>query len=140
MPTDLEALARKLEGAEEGSPQLSWAILEASGWRSEYEEVQGWLGGGTHYFKPDGAPWRNALLPDPTRSLDDALRWVVPEGWLGTVSFGQDRFAIVEKEEAAIWNGEFGEHAREISAEGHTPALALCAASLRARNQSERCG
>ena len=72
--TDLIA---RLEAAPEGSRELSDEVLLAVGWEhidtGDVREEQ-WVSPGGMYFIV-------SPRPDPTRSIDDALKWMVPEGW-----------------------------------------------------------
>ena len=115
-------LIKDLETAPSGSRELSDRVLLACGWRRQrpMEGAVSWV-----WFRPDGEK-HNGKSPDPTRNLQDAVDWVVPEGveWrvqmaLGTKSQPEIGFAIV---------GECGRT-------GSTPALALCIAALRAKEE-----
>lgn len=113
-------LISRLESAAEGSRELSDEVLVRHGWRrlSPSEEArqslnyapEGW------WQAPGGGPltWRR---PDPTRSVDDALA-LVPEGWGYMIDH-------MDPDEPEAMVGPY----RGI---GDTPALALCAAILRA--------
>lgn len=56
----------------------------------------------------------------------DAALLTVPEGWNGQVDFG------LSPNSAELWNNRFAPDCVEISVEAETPALALCAASMKA--------
>lgn len=75
------------------------------------------------------APTELAWQPPFTASLDAALM-LVPEGWTGIVP-------ITGGDDAWLWQE------RALAGTGHrcraaTPALALCAAALRARHEMEK--
>ncbi|MDJ0513107.1 MAG: hypothetical protein QNJ62_06655 [Methyloceanibacter sp.] len=130
MKTLSRELIEDLRAAPEGSRQLSDRVLLACGWTKD--SLDDWWAPNQKY----GGPNR----PDPTRNLQDAVDWVVPEGWR-VDSLSQS------------WNGEWwdcalteiGEPAwdydgsliAETDKGVSTPALALCIASLEAR-ESEK--
>ena len=75
---ELEALLEDLQDAKEGSRELSDRVLFSVGWTTKQITPRtGWYRlvwidhVDTHYRK----------APDPTRSVDDALDCMVPEGW-----------------------------------------------------------
>ncbi len=77
--------------------------------------------------------------PHYTTSLDAALT-LVPEGWRGKLLIGDwSDGQRPEQDRAALWNNDDG--AREsvfgVGSSAATPALALCIASLRAREKSD---
>ena len=92
-----QTLIERLTAAKEGSRELSDEALLACGWLGDSTESQ-----------------------DPTRSIDDAVRWVVPEG---------KNWIIWSDGEAMI----YGDERATESWQAATPALALCIAALKAR-------
>lgn len=101
--TDLKALVERIEGASEGSWALDWAIHLRDGL-----DGKGMYGSHPYY----------------TASLDAAMQ-LVPEGWWHgymTSDGGFDAHCFEPIPDSAIFK-----------ATAATPALALCAASLRAR-------
>jgi hypothetical protein len=139
-------LIKRLEKAREGSRELSDECLLAVGWRVERPKDCGMrdqtgdcYGCGS---KPPGGdkcavPRSNWIWINPTRislsgkrphvtqNVQDAIDWMVPEGWCGNVDFG-----VGEAQEAILWNPTSNQ---ETDAQfAPTPTLALCIASLRA--------
>lgn len=115
-----EALALRCEQAVDSDGNLDKAILLALGysWR-----------GMDYWHSDDKRIWRNPS--NFTASLDAALT-LVPEGWSVSVSIN----------ERHTWGqatmGRSYPTNKTIATEHRTPALALCAAALRARAQMER--
>jgi hypothetical protein len=82
---------------------------------------------------------RTDLGPRFTASLDAAMQ-LVPDGWFWTAMNARDgKEKPIVGQGLAIVASPDDLHAREPS-EAATPALALCAAALRARAQSENLG
>ena len=107
-----ESLAHRCEQATGPDRELGKGVLKACGWTEVIAFGHSWL-------RPDGSPLMASSLPDPTASLDAALT-LVPEGWQWEV---QGRgLALVHDGKKFIHKGRAA-----------TPALALCAAALRAR-------
>lgn len=115
---ELLALAAKLETAGEGGFILSREVINRLGysWR-----------GMAYWFHDDSHVWAKGT--SPTVSVDDALA-LVPEG-VGSTSLsvmlqrtweGRGRVRLIDSLGGQNWEGE-----------ADTPALALCAAALRAR-------
>lgn len=107
MSADLNALAARVESLEGPDREVDEAILRS-------------VGG----FTPTGLPtWRGGLgWPMFTQSLDAAMS-LVPEGW-----HWQRQLRLHGRYHSEVGNGQttYGKSAR-------TPALALCAAALKAR-------
>lgn len=110
--TDLSDLIARLEAATEGSRELSDEVLVAL-----------WVTRDDGWVKPNGDVCEWGDEPNCTESLDDALG-LVPEGW-GWMVEGRHG-----KGQATVYlTGD--EHWPLLAAA--TPALALCAAILRAK-------
>ena len=115
-PHDLSALIAALQEATVGSRELDERIALASG----YKRSRLGIGGGFDWVAPDRTL---SVLPEFSTSLDASLR-LVPIGmqWeVSTSSFhdGTDAF------QAYVY---------DYGSDGHTPALAMCCAALRARS------
>lgn len=128
MTSDLTSLIARLESAGEGSRELSDAVLVALGWvRSPDRDEPGFVE--DDWIDPEGGRWWPA--PDPAVSLDDALA-LVDEGWQwllrGLGWYGQRPAAKLEFIVSDATDGM-----RTIWGKAATPALALCAAILRAK-------
>jgi hypothetical protein len=129
---DHSTLIARLEAAMEGSRELSDEALLACGWRCEpewsedHETLRMWYAPG----KLAGSQLsRNR--PDPTRSIDDAERWMVPEGALSwEASFAPPKYSGGAK---VHLSGQFPTQA--IAAGGG--ALALTIAALKARQAGD---
>ena len=104
---------------EEPSDELWHAIARALGWTWELD------GRLTYWMTPEGDIWN---LPDWLRSLDAAVT-LVPEGFYWSLDY--DCCAHVVGFEDKDGNVPVGHS--DAAAETDTPALALCAAALRAR-------
>jgi len=107
-------LITRLGSAAEGSRELSDEVLRAMGWRNTWP------------MKSDGGK------PDPTRSVDDALA-LVPDGWHTGSAF--------ERGSRGRWLWVLGrgggDHRDDTTGRGDTPALALCAALLRMKENED---
>lgn len=116
-----QTLIERLSAAKVDSRELSDEVLLALGWLHE----TGW------WRPPAPAPeweiFHERDRPDPARSIDDAVRWVVPEGWSWTI-YGPDQLGVVKPHAMLGVPGVF-----EADASAATPALALCIAGLKAR-------
>lgn len=123
--SELASLIARLEQASEPDRDLDQAIFLVlhPGWARKP-----WKKGArrTCWFDEKGErQWYNDDDREYTRSVDDALT-LVPEGWLWTWS-GHE--ATVEKN-----SGRFlVEGDKEFYGRGHSPAIAICIAALRAR-------
>lgn len=105
IPADFRALADELEHAEQGSRELSDRVLLACG---------------------------EALPPDPTHSLDAALRWVVPEGAIYVLqNMRGGRYGGFCK--LAFHRLPIDSFHTYVDVSAKTTQLAVCAAGLRAR-------
>lgn len=128
---DLAERCEKAEGPAETLFPLTYQIAKAIGWR---EEPTGDGPGHEWWVSPDGEGWPR--LPNYTASLDAALM-LVPEGWrvsrLGEQQESDDRGEYV----GGWWtclHWPLGGIVHNLKwGKGVTPALALCAAALRAR-------
>lgn len=124
--TDLSDLIARLEAATEGSRELSDEVLRACGWTTD------WLAEGSlhpTWHAPGCWPKGSIVRPDVSRSLDDALA-LVPEGWRITV-IGSTFTGSPSPRWRWLFQ-RFGLSGGEPYGEAATPALALCAAILRA--------
>lgn len=111
-------LISRLESAAEGSRGWSDEVLLALGWWQSSRGV--WRG-------PDNIVAERR--PDPTRSVDDALS-LVP----GRNEHGLEWRIKMERKPCGTWWAMLREHAKDgWDAMAATPALALCAAILRAK-------
>ena len=112
-------LIERLEAAETGSRELSDECLLAVGWQKEDVAHQRgiWLAPSSWIYG-----WNR---PDPSRNLQDALDWMVPEG---------AQWSIDAKPGAAI---AYVGPTNENEGDAVTPACALSAASLRAHEAME---
>ena len=133
---------RRLEDATEGSRELDAEIARAVGIRvvGDFDDD----GNGEFYDWPErrneGAdPGPSGIIQEYTTSLDDALK-LVPEGYspgIDPIFFVDGEFvrfdAILCKPHWADWMPTGSEWIERIKGRGKTPALALCAASLKAR-------
>lgn len=121
-------LIRKLEEASEGSRELDAQILQYIDPKNEKKD---WFADGK-----TGEPTPLPGSPYYTTSIDAAFT-LVPEGYTGSVTFGQSTSSsnIQFHESAELWNGEHGESCQEIYSKAATPALALCIAALKTREE-----
>lgn len=130
--TDFTALIEKLEKAEEGSRELNAEIF----WLIDNDNAQR-----VYWNAAFGMP-RKIVGPMPkglgrlavechapayTTSLDAALT-LVPEGWVWSVHKYSGAPPACEGDVARDM------HSLTTNAAGHTPALALCIAALKARS------
>ena len=120
---DLDKLTAALESAAEGSEELDERVGRAFGWWYDFDNVE-WVREGEIV----------EFLPVYTRSIDAALT-LVPEGWI-LHRLGQERkwnpmtdFLWV----ARLHKGEVPSSRNIVQYFAVTPALAICAAALRAR-------
>lgn len=129
-------LLDRLEHAEEGSRELDRDVAEAAGWERKVTADQM----ADDYWRLGDMSWTRETAgypPDYTTSLDAALT-LVPEGWKPSM--------IAWQSEELRWDPPFRVSASVVTAkqisnshpgyakgEAATPALALCAAALRAR-------
>jgi len=109
--SDLTALIERLESATEGSRELDADVARVCGIEWSHDE-------NGNYGPYDIMPMRVFF----TRSIDAAVS-LVPEGW-GWCSDSLDP-------------GEHYAQAGPFLGEGHTPALALTIAALRARSEDD---
>jgi hypothetical protein len=132
---DHSTLIARLEAAEEGSRELSDEALLACGWRcspewsSDHETLRMWYAPG----KLAGSQLsRNR--PDPTRSIDDAERWMVPEGALSwEASEKHPLHHLKYSGGAKVHSGQFPTQANSYGG----AALALTIAALKARQAGD---
>ena len=87
--------------------------------------VRGW------HIRYPGGRWES--LPRVTHETDDALRMIerVLPGWELEIN-------SEHRDEAAIWRVKLGDPLRGFDGEAPTPALALCAAALRALQTAQK--
>jgi hypothetical protein len=140
-------LISRLESAAEGSRELSDDVLLACGWEKTFDGVA------CDYWAPPHTAGRvySDNRPSPTESVDDALE-LVPEGWTwcgsgydedggysDTTDFRKPYMCIAGPMEER--GGDFYEppepHRETHEARAATPALALCAAILRATTEDK---
>lgn len=118
MSDDMLKLAERVAAAASGDNNLDTAILNAIVIVREE--------GALVWYEIDGKPYTTGHTPPYTASLDAAMT-LVPEGYL--CSLGNEPLA---------WWAHVGPRddpdSDETAYTGATPALALCAASLRARS------
>ena len=123
-----DTLVARLEKAKSGSRELSDECLLAIGWEIIYSPNLGLRKGSTVWF-----PFSHAL-PSPTENAQDAIDWLVPEGW--SYSHGAPDWSCTEEGEspsAPAWANVFkGRSGGWNTTTGATPALALCIAGLKA--------
>ncbi len=130
---DITSLLSRLEEATCGSDQLDREIAEVLGWTrraATHEECGYYL----EWVSPTGEGWgltASACCPlgRLTQSIDSALT-LVPEGWY------VDRLGV-DMLNPQVWSCVLGSESTGVEiGRGHMtlrPALALCIASLRAR-------
>lgn len=117
--TDLHHLLSKLEAAE--GPAYALDLEIAALLSPESESIVSFQ-------------QRAAHIPAYTASLDAAVG-LVPEGWSGGFEFGPTQNGV--QFDANLWNGKFAPETCEVAAIAPTPALALCIAALKAREQQD---
>ena len=119
-------LIERIEALEGPDREVDRLVGRAAGWRHVPSGKYDWM-------KPSGM-YCTIGLPPFTASLDAAMT-LVPEGWSGLLGFRGTHDYIEERGHAHIQTivGE-----KEAYAEASTPALALCAAALRARLQEDK--
>jgi len=133
MATLLE-LAERCEKAEGPDRKLDAEVARATGWKVSP--------GGT-WWQPPGGQW-GFVLRAYTASIDAALT-LLPEGWFGALDpiFFEDGEStlfdgICIRPQWRDWRpNDADAWLRRMRARAATPALALCAAALRARAASE---
>lgn len=117
-------LIKRLESAAEGSQEISDKCLLAVGWAWRYPAI----GDGPHDYtgsdmvRPDGKFQNYSGLPSPSENVQDAIDWMVPEGcpW----------------EMKSVGMVEMGTKCGPVEGIAATPAIALSAASLKARQRN----
>lgn len=130
--SDLGEIIARLERATGPDRELDKAILEAIGWRRD-KEACGIAAASEIWVSPDGEYYDAVIdpfkvFPHPTASLDSALM-LFPQEW---------RLEhIGEQLSGGRWDCElhWREYSQELSivATGATGSLAVCVASLKAR-------
>ena len=112
-----------LKDLEAGPPsrELSDRVLLACGWRET--EHGGWY--------PPGGSIARQNRPDPTRNLQDAVDWVVPEGW----RWGRDQTGFVFVIQETWPETQDGPITFGCGNEATPVTNALCIAALRAREE-----
>ena len=117
-------LAKRLE-AGPGSRKLSDECLLAVGWTYEPK----WR---AHAWRSPGAKWTGFHdRPDPSQNLQDAVNWMVPKEWTAWRVDSRSRKQRFMAELSRLAPGDDSQEVYEVGHAG-TPALALCAAGLRA--------
>lgn len=103
-----------------GSRELSDKCLLAVGWvfRDNGRDLARWI-------SPRGEVWEPYEQPNPSQNLQDAIDWMVPE---------DAQWSMDARAEAAI---AYVGPTNENEGDALKPALALCAAALRAREAME---
>lgn len=135
--TTTDTLIARLESAAEGSRELDFGIAQAIGLarahpetdRSEWAEAL--IDGKWTYLGAEGQWKLDWWLPLYTTSIDAALT-LVPEGWrVNTLAQHENGWACL------LYRGEWNEPGRAVMASPvlATPALAICAAALKARQR-----
>ena len=127
-------LIERLE-AGPGSRELSDECLLAVGWRVST------VNGITTWYSPRGLSHGILRYPDTSQNLQDALDWLVPEGWHVSFLAAGDRDMGVNNTNRYprcsvspnLNNDEGWKRGIAVCEKAATPALALCAASLKAR-------
>ena len=127
----IDTLLQELEGAEEGSRDLGYAVSLATGWK----HVESAFGPVLHLEKCSGqAKDCNCVWRNPTLSVEAALT-LVPEGWLPSSGLGRNNQETHGKTDLYGWaeldNDPYD--GTSILGYGKTPALALCIAAIKAR-------
>ena len=114
----ITSLIEKLEGAEAGSPELDADVALQVGWT--VHPGDNWIG-----------PHAEIAVPDYTTSLDAALALAerVLPGWVWNM--GNDLPCWVH-----LWIDDRNYDGNPIKGDAATPALALCAAILRAQSEA----
>lgn len=130
-------LAERCEKASGPDRELDADIWDALGLSPKYEgrrraKYGKWarLDGGTYHFANDSAWGSNCGAPSFTASLDAAMT-LVPEGWMDGLHLVWSRG--LKSERVCMAKLRF----MRTEGDGATPALALTAASLRARAHQE---
>ena len=119
----MDDLIRKLANAECGSRELGDEVLLAVGWK--HTSVGYFHGPIYRWSAGDGKPsCAEEDRPNPTTSLDAALT-LVPEGWSW----------LSGSEESWVWPSGGMSKGHRVWAK--TPAIALCIAALKARQESK---
>ncbi len=123
----IDTLLQELEGAEEGSRDLGYAVSLATGWK----HVESAFGPVLHLEKCSGqAKDCNCVWRNPTLSVDAALS-LVPEGW--SIA---GLWEAVNPKDRPWWgvNLRRDDPYKVLTAQGSpAPALALCIAAIKAR-------
>ena len=130
-------LIERLQEASEGSRELSDECLLAVGWRFT-------AGGPKFWFDPNDNSIGYSARPSPSENLQDALDWMVPEGWEFTLNVSKKGCVVClcahwdDDTASVFWSNradesERGKFYKRRIGSSLTPALALSAASLRAR-------
>lgn len=131
--TDLIA---RLKAAEVGSRELSDEVLLALGWVKFYFSVIHASSGSVteHWTAPNGSMMYASERPSPTESVDDALALAPPDKAY-CISFQPPNHyeVMVEVPEYSISSDPNDPKGRFVLGRAATPALALCAAILRAK-------
>lgn len=124
-----DELIRRLE-SEDPSPALQAALAIFLGW-TRYRD-----GCIIHWLHPDGQPLVGRL-PNWLKSIDAALT-LVPKGF-GWSLFVNDSLDTFANPIAEVWplNGRADKVERYFGESNTKPAMALCAAALKAQEQAQ---
>lgn len=128
--TDHNELAARIERAEGPDRALDAEIAVAVGWRVLYDKSD--PNDAEPYYQPvPEMSWR--AVPHCTASIDAAMQ-LVPNGWKLRQMHFNAPCADDRKWHLNLRGGKEGED--RFVGRGSTPALALCAAAIRARSAS----
>jgi hypothetical protein len=134
----IDRIISRLEAAPEGSRELGYEVLLASGW-SHVKNPTSKDGMGALYAKrikkPNGWIINYADAPNPTRSLDAALT-LVPEGL--EFSIERRHSKGMRPAYASIWSTGARDVDFHANGDAATIELALCIAALKAQEHSVR--
>ncbi len=128
--TELIALRDALHEAKEGSRKLSDGCLLATGWTRDttFGRIPQWSNpDGTHKYNEYHEVWHTPGRPDLSRSVDDALNCMVPEGWVVNATIQPKIYAMIKIEKGRGANGSFFygvAHGKDAA------SLALCKAAI----------
>ena len=130
-----DTLIARLEKAKSGSRALSDECLLAVGWVHDRRKTSSGKYTDYGWIRPDGSKCYTKDVPDPSQNAQDAIDWMLPEGWyIHSLRQDEDGFeahivdpksydgeGMFDREGIAGWNNSIA-----------APALALSAAGLKA--------
>ena len=119
-------LIEKLETGP-GSRELSDECLLAVGWQRVGKA-------GVHWYDPDGFRFYGTR-PNPSQNLQDAVTWMVPEGWDWEMEWESGADGMYWENGTA--RVKMGNPDLLIDPEAASPALALCIAALKTRAETD---